>query len=242
MTAAADMKSSIPNNIIMFIKEVAMHKHNLLKSKALTAVVICMLLLAACGSDPAKDKTEQTPTMTGTEKEESQSVPSSTERETKHSETEPSETEPSETESSSETEAETPAASSETADNAIAEINGAADKNGIYSIVIRLTDQAADKAEIEMVYYGQKGTPQENSIVNKFRIEYEKGADGTYEIRTFFDGEVYQNQHQKAEVKVVNTFGAALRAGTVIISYTPDDGDTQEIFRADAEAFYTPTK
>ena len=123
--------------------------------------------------------------------------------------------------------------------NEIAKINGAADEVGIYSIVVRLTDHAADKGVIEMIYYGAKGSPQENSIVNTFRIEYYKEDAGTFEIQTFFNGEVYQNQHHKDEVKVVNTFNATLRAGNVIISYTPDGGETQEIFRADAEYFNT---
>ncbi len=123
--------------------------------------------------------------------------------------------------------------------NVIAKINGGADEVGIYSIVVKLTDQAADKGVIEMVYYGAKGSPQENSIVNTFRIEYYKEDAGTFEIQTFFNGEVYQNQHHKNEVKVVNTFNATLRAGSVIISYTPDGGETQEIFRADAEYFST---
>ena len=119
----------------------------------------------------------------------------------------------------------------------IAKINGGADEVGIYSVVVRLTDQAADKGVVEMVYYGAKGSPQENSIVNTFRIEYYKEEAGTFEIYTFSNGEVYQNQHHKEEVKVVNTFDATLRAGKVIITYTPDGGDPQEIFSADADYF-----
>lgn len=132
----------------------------------------------------------------------------------------------------------TPSASQ---DKPVAKINGGADEGGIYSVVVRLTDRAADKGVVEMVYHGAKGSPQENSIVNTFRIEYYKEEAGTYEIRTYYNGEVYQNQHHKDEVKVVNTFGATLRAGDVIISYTPDGGETQEIFRADADYFYVPS-
>ena len=124
-------------------------------------------------------------------------------------------------------------------DSEIAKINGGADEVGIYSVVVRLTDQAADKGVVEMVYYGAKGSPQENSIVNTFRIEYYKEEAGTFEIQTFFNGEVYQNQHHKDEVKVVNTFDATLRAGSVIITYTPDGGESQEIFSADADYFNT---
>lgn len=124
-------------------------------------------------------------------------------------------------------------------DSEIAKINGGADEVGIYSVVVRLTDQAADKGVVEMVYYGAKGSPQENSIVNTFRIEYYKEEAGTFEIQTFFNGEVYQNQHHKDEVKVVNTFDATLRAGSVIITYTPDGGESREIFSADADYFNT---
>ena len=124
--------------------------------------------------------------------------------------------------------------------NVIAKINGGADEVGIYSVVVKLTDQAADKGVVEMVYYGAKGSPQEESIVNTFRIEYYKNDAGTFEIYTFFNGEVYQNQHDKENVNVTNTFDKTLRAGSVIISYTPDGGDTQEIFRADADYFRAP--
>lgn len=127
--------------------------------------------------------------------------------------------------------------SEESKGETVVKINGGADDAGIYSIVVRLTKQAADKGVIELVYYGPKGSPQENSIVNTFRIEYWKDEAGTFEIRTFSDGEVYQNQHKKEELKVTNTFDASLRAGLVIISYTPDGGETQEIFRADADYF-----
>lgn len=124
-------------------------------------------------------------------------------------------------------------------DSEIAKINGGADEVGIYSVVVKLTNQAADKGVVEMVYYGAKGSPQENSIVNTFRIEYYKEEAGTFEIQTFFNGEVYQNQHHKDEVKVVNTFDATLRAGSVIITYTPDGGESREIFSADADYFNT---
>lgn len=90
---------------------------------------------------------------------------------------------------------------------------------------------------VELVYKGAVGTPREDSVVCTFRIEYSKGSDGTFEIATFYDGEVYQNQHHATEVKVVNTFDAKLRAGNVVISYTPDGGETQEIFSADANYF-----
>ena len=194
-----------------------MFKQNWLKSSVLAAVVICMFLLSACG-DPVKES--------------SGSITSSTDIETG--------SDTSADSSADEPESQSSEASSVSPSNAIAKINGGADEVGIYSVVVRLTDNAADKGVVEMVYHGAKGSPQENSIVNTFRIEYYKQSSGTYEINTFFNGEVYQNLHNKDQVKVVNTFDATLRAGDVIISYTPDGEDTQEIFRADADYFRDP--
>ena len=223
-----------------------MLKKDLLKSAALTAAAICMLLFASCGSNPAKVSTEPTPAQTGTVAENTPPTPasSSTDPEPADPSPAPSTEEPEPTDTSPASSADEPEPTpvpSEAPSSEIAKINGGADEVGIYSIVLRLTDQAADKGVVEMVYYGAKGSPQEDSIVNTFRIEYYKESAGTFEIQTFFDGEVYQNQHHKDEVKVVNTFDATLRAGSVIISYTPDGGDTQEIFSADAEYFYVST-
>ena len=198
-----------------------MLKQNFLKSAALTAAAACMLLFAACGGDPAKENAEPTPTQTINETQNDPAAPSSSQ---------------TQAEPEAEPEAEPPAVPS----SPIAKITGGADEVGIYSVVVRLTDQAADKGVVEVVSYGAKGSPQENSVVNTFRIEYEKETAGTFEIRTFFNGEVYQNLHHKDEVKVVNTFDATLRAGNVIVSYTPDGGDTQEIFKADAAYFGAP--
>lgn len=197
---------------------VPMLKQNLLKSAILISAVICMFLLTACDDGPAKENSEQIQSQISVETEEDMSA---------------SEPSMSEAEESS-------AVSPENPGSEIAKINGGADEVGIYSVVVRLTDNAADKGVVELVYYGSKGSPQENSVVNTFRIEYNKEPAGTFEIHTFYDGEVYQNQKDKKEVNVTNTFGAGLRAGSVIISYTPDGGDTREIFRADAEYFYIP--
>lgn len=187
-----------------------MLKKNLIKSATLILSVICMLSLAACGGDPAENSTEPTSSQSSVETESNQSDPVSSEPES---------------------------TSSEAPESTIAKISGAADDVGIYSVVVKLTDEAADKGKVEMVYYGPKGSPQEKSIVNTFRIEYYKDSSGKFEIQTFSDGEVYQNLHQKEQVNVTNTFGATTRAGNVIISYTPDGGETQEIFKADADYF-----
>ena len=208
-----------------------MFKQNLLKSAALTTAVICLFLFAACNSEQTNANTEHPSSQTDAESETEQTTPTSPTTETPSEPTEPAPTS-QETEPSS-----APSGAPEEQNNEIAKINGGADETGIYSIVVRLTDKAADKGKVEMVYYGAKNSPQENSVVNTFRIEYYKEPSGTFKIQTFFDGEVYQSFKQD-EVKVTNTFGANLRAGNVIISYTPDGGDTQEIFRADAEYFY----
>ena len=193
-----------------------MYKQKLLKSVALIMAVICLFLFVACDGDSANEPAEHTLTQTDTEGGNDMTAPGSSSTETNPESSETSPIPPS---------------------NQIVKINGGADKAGIYSVVVRLTNQAADKGTIEMVYYGSKGSPQEDSIVNTFRIEYYKESAGTFEIQTFFNGEVYQNQHHKDEVKVVNTFDATLRAGSVIITYTPDGGESQEIFSADADYF-----
>ena len=143
------------------------------------------------------------------------------------------ETAPPETEQRQET---APPASEESSD-VIQKILCAADDTGIYATVITLSDQAADQGVIEMVYDGAAGTPQENSVICTFRIEYEKESSGTFEIKTFYNGEVYQNYHHKENVKVDNTFGAGVRAGNIVVSYTPVGGEPQEVYRASADQF-----
>ena len=201
-----------------------MLKRNWLKSATLTAVIVGMLLLTACGDEPTKKNTD---------------TPSQSTSKTTIVETETTTTATPFVPSV--TEAAPSVTSPEAPSDPVAKINGGADENGIYSIVVRLTDEAADKGAVEMVYHGAKGSPQENSIVNTFRIEYYKEATGMFEIRTFFNGEVYQNLHHKDEVKVTNTFDATLRAGDVTITYTPDGGEAREIFKEDADYFYVPT-
>ena len=222
-----------------------MLQKKLLKSAALTAAVICLLLFASCGSDPAKVSTEPSPSQTGAAAENTPPAPASSSPDPEPADESPApsaDPEPADNSPAPPTaEPEPSPVPSEAPSSEIAKISGGADEVGIYSIVLKLTDQAADKGVVEMVYYGSKGSPQEDSIVNTFRIEYYKESAGTFEIQTFFDGEVYQNLHHKDEVKVVNTFDATLRAGSVTISYTPDGGDTQEIFSADAKYFYVPT-
>ena len=197
-----------------------MIKQKLLKLTALTVAVIFMFVLTACEGDPTNESGEEE-SQISTQSESEESTPVSADE---------SEEESEEESEASETSADDPSAE-------IAKINGGADDVGIYSVVVRLTDKAADKGTVELVYHGAKGSPQENSIVNTFRIEYYKEASGTFEISTFFNGEIYQNQHHKDEVKVTNTFDATLRAGDVTITYTPDGGEEQEIFKADADYF-----
>ena len=196
-----------------------MIKQKLLKLTALTVAVICIILLAACEGDPSESGEEESQISTQSESEESTPVSED------------------ESEDESEEESETSETSADDPSTEIAKINGGADDVGIYSVVVRLTDKAADKGTVELVYHGAKGSPQENSIVNTFRIEYYKEASGTFEISAFFNGEIYLNQHHKDEVKVTNTFDATLRAGDVTITYTPDGGEEQEIFKADADYF-----
>lgn len=192
-----------------------MLKRNLLKTAALVLTLVTAVLFSACESGSGNTDPTSSPTAT-----EDVTVTPEPQGEVTPAPTEAPEDDPT-----------------EKPKNTVAKINGGADDVGIYAIVVRLTDQAADKGKVELVYQGAKGSPQENSVVNTFVIEYYKEDAGTFEIKTFFDGEVYLNQHHKDEVKVTNEFGANLRAGNVTITYTPDGGETQEIFRADADYF-----
>ena len=203
-------------------------KHYLLKTAAVLMILLSVISLASCDSGTDSEKTgKKHPKTTETTVEATETAPAA-----KTTDGDPAL--PATTPTAPET---TPETTPDKGSDMIAKINGAADDVGIYAVVVRLDDKAADKGTFEMVYYGAKGTPQENSVVNTFRIEYWKNDDGTFEIRTFYDGEVYQNQHKKDTVKVTNEFGAALRAGSVIITYTPDGGETVEIFRATADYF-----
>lgn len=184
--------------------------------------IICMLMCTSCGNKQESSISDDVP-----QKNETQVVK---ETETNDAEKQTPNAEPIKNE-------DPVSPVTENTSDIIKKIICAVDDKGIYSTVITLSDAAADKGVVEMVYNGAPGTPQENSVVNTFRIEYYKDDAGTFEIQTFSNGEVYQNQHQKEEVKVTNTFDASLRAGNVSIMYTPDGGETQEIFRADADYF-----
>lgn len=123
----------------------------------------------------------------------------------------------------------------------ILKINGGADEVGIYSIVIRMNmDLAGEKGEIEMLYYSSETGIE--TQVNDFVIKYERDDYGTYEIQTFFDGEVYQNKHKQSEIKIINTFDAKTRADRVEIYYTPDGGQKELVRTATADEFFVATE
>ena len=191
-----------------------MLKHKMSKAAAVILAVLFLSAFASCTPKPPIQ--EQS-------KEESQCESAAESRE--ESETE------SKISGESKNESQNPAGSS------IAKVQVTADNGGIYATVITLKSGAADKGVIEMTYRGTKGSAQEDVIVNTFRIEYAKSEDGTYEIRTFYDGEVYQNQHKKSEVKVVNEYSAAFRTGDITVTYTPDGGEPQQIFYGVADDY-----
>ena len=113
----------------------------------------------------------------------------------------------------------------------------AADDTGIYAVVVTLSDKAADEGSVEFIYYGPKGTGDENVIVNTFHTDYFKEAAGTFDITTYYDGQINTHQSGKTEVKINNTFGATVRGGNVIISYAPKGEELKEVYRAEAEEF-----
>ena len=194
-------------------------KMKLSKLIGFSVIILCIICLSACGNEPTEEQNNK-----DSQPEQSQTVSdtSKTQDETDSSEDVTS-TDPSEPHGNQE-------------NDLIEKITVAADETGIYATVITLSDKVADKGVIEMIYGGVKGSPQENSVVNTFRIEYYKEDAGTFEIKTFYDGEVYQNLHHQTKVKVNNTFGAAVRAGNITVFYTPDGGEKTEIYKADAES------
>lgn len=118
----------------------------------------------------------------------------------------------------------------------ILKINGGADEVGIYAIVIRMNmDLAGEKGEIEMLYYSSETGIE--TQVNDFVLQYERDANGTYEVHTFSDGEVYLNLHKQSEIKFTNEFGATTRADRVEIYYTPDGGKKELVRTATADEF-----
>ena len=202
-------------------------KH-LLRALALLSLVLCLILCAACGETPEDSSAaaSETPTDPGSAQESSSAV----------SETSSLSSSASEESAVSDLSSESGTASepAEESGDILEKVTVDVDETGIYATVFTLGSKAADKGVLEMVYYGVAGTPQADSVVNTFRVEYEKQGDGTYEVRTFYDGEVYQNLHKQTAVKVNNTFSALVRAGSVIISYTPDGGETEVVYEAAA--------
>ena len=220
-----------------------MQRHVFSKVTVLLLLSLCLICLAACGSKP-EGTLGNNEAETGAVPQDTSDVGSDSAASSGSNETEPVtsapevETEPSPSQSEDIGKESGPSAPEPEDDGAVIEkITGASDDVGIYAVVLTLSDKAADKGVVEMVYHGAKGTPQENSVVNTFRIEYYKEDAGTFEVHTFFDGEVYQNLHHQSKVKVNNTFSSAIRAGDVVITYTPDGGESREIFRADSEQF-----
>lgn len=194
-------------------------KMKLSKLIGFSAIILCIICLSACGNEPTE----------GQNNKDTQTIQSQT-----VSDTSATQDETDSSENVTNTDAFEP--NGDQANDIIEKITVAADETGIYTTVITLSDKAADKGVIEMVYCGVKGSPQENSVVNTFRIEYYKEDADTFEIKTFYDGEVYQNLRHQTKVKVNNTFSAAVRAGNVTVFYTPDGGEKTEIYKADAES------
>ena len=104
-------------------------------------------------------------------------------------------------------------------------------------MVIYLSDKIAEKGSLEFIYKGEKGSPQEKDTIATFTSTYWIESTG-YEIQTLYNGDVYQNQHKKEEIKLVLTFGAGIRAGDVTIFYTPDGGSKEQIFYSSEACSY----
>lgn len=117
----------------------------------------------------------------------------------------------------------------------ISKLEGAAEENGIYALIITLSDKATEKGQIEYVFYGVKGTAHEGEIVCTYVVDYFKLDNGNYDITTYYDGELERHTTTKKEVKAGPTFSATVRAEYAVISYTPDGGEKIEIERVTAD-------
>ncbi len=114
-------------------------------------------------------------------------------------------------------------------DEKIKRIQVVTDDVGIYAVNIYLSDKVADSGNLEFIYKGAKGSPQENSTVALYTLEYSKTSSG-FEITTTYNGDPYQNFHKLEEVKFLMEFGASIRAGDVTINYSDNNVGKQQIF------------
>lgn len=119
----------------------------------------------------------------------------------------------------------------------IKKVIGASEEKGIYSFGLTLSDKAPEKGTLEYIYYGQKDTGEENVIICTYTANYYKDGAGLYDVMCYYDGNIDVHQSNKSEVKVVCTFGALTRAGSVIVFMTPDGGEKTQIFEAGYERF-----
>lgn len=127
-------------------------------------------------------------------------------------------------------------AAGETSD-LIKKVRGASEEAGMYAFQMILSDEAADRGSLEYIFYGPKGSAQDGEVVCTFVGKYFKESAGTYDITTYSNGDIELHRTGCDELKIACEFGAAIRAGSVVAFYTPEDGETIEIYRADAEQF-----
>lgn len=216
----------------------------------ITLVTLTVFVLTACGKKETKEPAKSDATFTATadtksettvknepiEKENTQSEPIAIEN-TKNEPiaTEDAQNEPVVTENTQNESIGTGSDSEE--DNLIKKVQGAADESGIYTLIVTLSDKIADKGTMEYIYYGTKGSAHEDVVVCTFTANYYKEEAGTYDIMTYYDGQINTHLTHKKEVKVDNTFGAMVRAGEVVVYYTPEGSETEEIYRATADDF-----
>lgn len=76
---------------------------------------------------------------------------------------------------------------------------------------------------VELLFYGMNGDTE--TQVCCYEAKYEREDNGLYEIRRFYDGNVDLNDHQKQELKVPVTFGAAVRATRVEATLIVNDSE-----------------
>lgn len=105
------------------------------------------------------------------------------------------------------------------------------DDSGIYAFAIVLNDTVPAKGLVEILFYGMNGDTE--TQVCCYEAEYERGDNGLYEIKRFYDGNVDVNDHQKQELKIPVTFGATVRATRVEATLIVNDSERIALYSVD---------
>ncbi len=92
----------------------------------------------------------------------------------------------------------------------IKKISKACDENGIYSLIINFNNTIPANAEMKFLFYNDETGIE--TVVCTYQAMYERNADGIYETKCLYNGDIDVNYHNKTELKIPVTFSATVRA------------------------------